>query len=154
MASEARVDVPPPAELAAANYSTAGQPWLGCILADAALMGGEVVGLLEGAASADACCRACRQRAGCNTWNHCGLPGGCRCVGPAGWQGCRAGQQRAAARAARAARLPAGLSLPAGRALRLTVYARLSPLAWRLQPRRAGHAVYRGGQRKPQAGAV
>ena len=57
-----------------------------CFLGRNVVMAGKVVALLEGVASAEACCQECRLfqtgggGAGCNVWNYCDAPGGCRCA--------------------------------------------------------------------------
>lgn len=65
--------------------------WLGCIVAANALMEGTPVAVLDGIASAEQCCRACREwpDGACNVYNYCAgsQPGGCRWVD--GWcSGC------------------------------------------------------------------
>lgn len=46
--------------------------WLGCIVADNALMSGTVLRVLGDVATAEACCRACRAASPeCNVWNWC-----------------------------------------------------------------------------------
>lgn len=70
--------------------------WLGCIVADASAMAGEVVGLADGVPAAEDCCRACRDMGErCNAWNWCPRAGGCRCAmgvsGGGGWAQAGAG---------------------------------------------------------------
>ena len=89
MASDGTVLVPTDAELAAAaNASDPSTAWLGCIVAEGALIDGSVVAVASGVATAEECCRACRANSTCNVWNYCAQPGGCRCAvqpGRAGW---------------------------------------------------------------------
>lgn len=67
MASDGTVVVPDQAELeAAAAGPSPSTAWLGCILADGALMDGDVVAVLDGQPTAEACCRACRANQRCN----------------------------------------------------------------------------------------
>jgi len=80
---EASVIAPPEAELdTLAGDSANSTAWLGCIVAPNSLMDGEVTETLDGIASAEACCRLCRERGEgvCNTWNYCPAAGGCRLV--------------------------------------------------------------------------
>ena len=53
-------------------------PWLGCIVARGALLGGEVVATLSGVATPEECCRRCREREAANVWNFCDRLDGCR----------------------------------------------------------------------------
>lgn len=85
---EGAVLLPSADDLAAASSSEASNrsaisnataPWLGCIVAPGALLGGDVVGVLNGVATPEQCCHACRADSQpCNVWNHCGLVDGCR----------------------------------------------------------------------------
>ncbi|PSC73768.1 serine threonine-kinase [Micractinium conductrix] len=52
-------------------------PWLGCIVARGALLGGEVVATLSGVATPEECCRRCREREAANVWNFCDRLDGC-----------------------------------------------------------------------------
>ena len=81
--SEGEVRLAPDAELAAGGAGLANSS--SCFLGRNVVMAGEVVALIEGVASAEACCQECRllQTSGvasCNVWNYCNAPGGCRCV--------------------------------------------------------------------------
>lgn len=81
MASDGVVLEPSQADLAAAaNASDPSTAWLGCIVAEGALMDGSVVAVADGVATAEDCCRACRANSKCNVWNHCSQQGGCRWV--------------------------------------------------------------------------
>lgn len=85
-ADEAAVTLPSPAELQAAADSIGDEwanstAWLGCIVADGALMAGDAVAELHGLATAEECCRACRGMGGqCNAWTFCARAEGCRCA--------------------------------------------------------------------------
>ena len=57
-----------------------GTDWLGCIVAPQALMAGVVLEVLDGVATVEECCRACRTLYACNVWNLCQELGGCRCA--------------------------------------------------------------------------
>ncbi|KAL4445436.1 hypothetical protein ABPG77_011261 [Micractinium sp. CCAP 211/92] len=76
-AEEGRILPPSPeaaaeAEAAAPGHNfTEDRNWLGCIVADHALMAGAVVGVLDGVPSAEACCQLSRARADSNVWNWC-----------------------------------------------------------------------------------
>lgn len=67
--------VTPPAGQADASNGT--QPnataWQGCIFVRDAVMSGHLVNTLDGVASAEDCCRACRAANDtvCNVWNWC-----------------------------------------------------------------------------------
>ena len=80
--------LPSEAELAAgANASDPSTAWLGCIVAEGALMDGTVVAVASNVATAEECCRACRANATCNVWNYCARAGGCRCgAAPCAWE--------------------------------------------------------------------
>ena len=81
MESDGTVLLPTDAELAAAaNASDPDTAWLGCIIAEGALIDGSVVAVASGVATAEECCRACRANSTCNVWNYCAQPGGCRWV--------------------------------------------------------------------------
>ncbi|KAI7843034.1 hypothetical protein COHA_003366 [Chlorella ohadii] len=78
MAADGVVLEPSEADLAAAaNASDPSTAWLGCIMAEGALMDGSVVAVADGVATAEDCCRACRANSKCNVWNHCSQQGGC-----------------------------------------------------------------------------
>ena len=89
--SETTVVAPDEAELEAAYSAGAdlsnSTAWLGCIVAERALMGGDVLEVLDGVGSAEACCRECRARDddSCNVFNYCAQPQGCRCVCLGAW---------------------------------------------------------------------
>lgn len=51
--------------------------WLGCIVSPNAIMAGTVVQTLEDVASAEGCCRACRNDTGCNVFTYCNQTDGC-----------------------------------------------------------------------------
>lgn len=55
--------------------------WLGCIVAQNAVMQGSVVAVLDGMETAEQCCRACREwpDSECNVFNFCSETSGCRC---------------------------------------------------------------------------
>ena len=82
--SEGEVLLAPDADLAAGGAGLANSS--SCFLGRNVVMAGKVVALLEGVASAEACCQECRLfqtsggAAGCNVWNYCDAPGGCRCA--------------------------------------------------------------------------
>ena len=79
MASDGIVLEPSEADLAAAAMaSDPSTAWLGCIVAEGALMDGSVVAVVDGVATAEDCCRACRADSKCNVWNFCSQQGGCR----------------------------------------------------------------------------
>lgn len=69
---------------ASASAASAAAAWLGCLLGKGTIMAGRVLQVLSGVASAEACCRRCRQQystaGGCTVWNYCGTQGGCRCA--------------------------------------------------------------------------
>lgn len=73
------------ANATAAGAANASLPeWLGCITAEVpAIAAGELVATLENIGSPEACCRACRNSSGCNTWTLCTAAGGCRWAGQA-----------------------------------------------------------------------
>jgi len=62
--------------------------WLGCIVAQAAVMEGSLVAVLDGIENAEQCCRRCREwpDGECNVFNFCPATEGCRWVlrGPEG----------------------------------------------------------------------
>lgn len=76
---DATADLAPTSGAEQLSNSTA---WLGCIVAPGSLMAGARVELLSDVASAEECCRACREwpDSACNVWNACLQPGGCRCA--------------------------------------------------------------------------
>ncbi|PRW39194.1 serine threonine- kinase [Chlorella sorokiniana] len=82
-AADGNFTLPSPEELAAAtsgvdqNGTASDRPWLGCFSGPGLLPAGNVVGVVDGAPDADACCRACRQDAACNVWAWCPNPVGC-----------------------------------------------------------------------------
>lgn len=57
--------------------------WLGCLVSNVpAVMAGDVVATLDNVASAEACCRECRERSpAANVFNYCGQIEGCRWAG-------------------------------------------------------------------------
>ena len=79
--------VPSDNELAAAGVTISDPAlpnstvWLGCVVAPRALMDGEVLAVLPGVGSAEACSRQCREYkegpAPCNVFNMCTQDGGC-----------------------------------------------------------------------------
>ncbi|KAL4421641.1 hypothetical protein ABPG75_010932 [Micractinium tetrahymenae] len=81
--SEGTVVVPPADSQAGGGNGTqaVGPPYQGCILVKDAVADGEVAATLDGVASAEDCCRACRARNDtvCNVWNWCPADqgGGC-----------------------------------------------------------------------------
>ena len=80
-AAAAAAAAPAPAPGAAQALISNSTAWLGCIIAPGALMAGQPVELLSDVASAEECCRACRERADvANVFNYCGDASGCRCV--------------------------------------------------------------------------
>ena len=82
--SEGEVLLAPDADLAAGGAGLVNSS--SCFLGRNVVMAGKAVALLEGVASAEACCQECRLfqtgggGAGCNVWNYCDAPGGCRCA--------------------------------------------------------------------------
>ena len=88
---------------------------LGCFYAEGALLDGNVVGILDGVGSPEACCRACRElgSSNCSVWNYCANAAGCRWGWAAGRGRTQAHRRPAAAWAlppwCRAASAPAAL---------------------------------------------
>lgn len=79
-----------PASLASVNGAELANStvWLGCIVAQNAVMQGSLVVVLDGMDTAEQCCRACREwpDGECNVFNYCSEPSGCRCgVGGVRW---------------------------------------------------------------------
>lgn len=72
--------VAPPADQLPTNGTVSGAnstAWLGCIVSPNAIMAGTVVKTLDGVASAEACCRACRNETPCNVYTYCNQTAGC-----------------------------------------------------------------------------
>lgn len=72
--AEGTVVLPTDAELAAADASLSNATtWKGCIWGNNVVYEGQVLSVLEGFESAEACCRACKADASslCNVWNWC-----------------------------------------------------------------------------------
>lgn len=73
LASDGEVLEAPAAQLPPAGLPTGSNTtWLGCIVADNALMAGSIVDTLDGLPSAEDCCRACRNNTGCNLYKCAG----------------------------------------------------------------------------------
>ncbi|PRW45625.1 hypothetical protein C2E21_6054 [Chlorella sorokiniana] len=66
-----------PGSGAAADGSTGNQTYYGCIVANNVLLSGVPVTVLDGAATAEACCRMCRSNTQCQLFQYCDLPAGC-----------------------------------------------------------------------------
>jgi hypothetical protein len=66
-----------PGSGSAVDGSTGNQTYYGCIVADNVLLSGVLVTVLDGATTAEACCRMCRSNAQCQLFQYCDLPAGC-----------------------------------------------------------------------------
>lgn len=60
-----------------AAAGSANQTYYGCIVADNVLLSGSPVTVLDGAATAEACCRMCRNNSQCQIFQYCDRPAGC-----------------------------------------------------------------------------
>ncbi len=73
MNSEGTVVVPPTEEQAGDGAQPSATAWQGCIVVRDAVADGKVVTTMDGVASAEDCCRACKAANDtvCNAWNWC-----------------------------------------------------------------------------------